>query len=94
MTRAGASTSGSNLLSISKRGDAYLRTLLILGARSVLYRGAAGGLVPLDQFRRPATQQECCGSGAGQQRMRVVWALLAQERSYQATRYVRATETA
>jgi transposase len=35
------STGGkSNLLSISKRGDTYLRTLLIHGARSVIYHAA------------------------------------------------------
>ena len=58
------------LLGISKRGDVYLRTLLIHGARSVVRRVQAqadqgnGWLKALLK----SAQQECGGGGARQQK--------------------------
>ena len=76
-----------NLLGISKRGDTYLRTLLIHGARSVIYHAQNKGL----------DSSECCWvNGVVQRRnknvaavalanknARIVWALLAHERCYE-----------
>ncbi len=74
------STGGRNvLLSISKRGDVYLRTLLIHGARSVLYAaqrkkqelgGWLGGLVK----RRHAN---VAAVALANKNARIIWALLA-----------------
>ncbi len=76
-----------NLLGISKRGDTYLRTLLIHGARSVIYHAQ----------NKAADNPQCCWiNGVVQRRnknvaavalanknARIVWALLAHERSYE-----------
>ena len=40
MPRQKSSGGKQNLLGISKRGDTYLRTLLIHGARSVIYHAS------------------------------------------------------
>ena len=78
-----------NLLGISKRGDCYLRTLLIHGARSVIHW----------ESKRADTKPESCSwlSGVLQRRnknvaavalanknARIVWAMLAHDRPYQA----------
>ncbi len=52
------------LLGISKRGDAYLRTLLIHGARSVL--ATSQSAAPLGHGSRQAPTPACRGGGAGQ----------------------------
>lgn len=76
-----------NLLGISKRGDTYLRTLLIHGARSVIYRAD----------KRAQSSATCRWvTGVAQRRnknvatvalanknARIVWALLAHGRQYQ-----------
>lgn len=71
------------LLGISKRGDAYLRTLLIHGARSVLYRasektGANGWLVDLALRRH----SNIAAVAQANKTARVVWALLARDREF------------
>jgi transposase len=70
------------LLGISKRGDTYLRTLLIHGARSVLTRSKAPPqwLVNLTQ-RRP---RNIAIVALANKMARTIWALLAHERTYQA----------
>lgn len=79
------STGGkSNLLRISKRGDTYLRTLLIHGARSVIYHAAkkadpcswVGTLVN----RR---NKNVAAVALANKNARIVWALLAHERRYE-----------
>jgi len=74
----------SVLLGISKRGDVYLRTLLIHGARSVLYAaqrkkqeidGWLDGLIR----RRNAN---VAAVALANKNARIVWALLAHERTY------------
>lgn len=73
------------LLGISKRGDTYLRTLLIHGARSVLTNSktAPEWLTQLTQ-RRP---KNVAIVALANKMARTIWALLAHEREYQA-RYV------
>lgn len=85
----------SVLLGISKRGDSYLRTLLIHGARSAilsaqrrLERGegqADGWLTGLLQRRNP----NIAAVALANKNARIIWALLTQDRQYQAN-YVRA----
>ena len=72
-----------NLLGISKRGDTYLRTLLIHGARSVIYRAGhkpescswINGVVN----RR---NKNVAAVALANKNARIVWALLAHERQY------------
>jgi len=79
------SSGGRNvLLGISKRGDVYLRTLLIHGARSVLYAaqrkkqeidGWLGALIK----RRTAN---VAAVALANKNARIVWALLAHDREF------------
>jgi transposase len=79
------STGGkSNLLGISKRGDAYLRTLLIHGSRSAVLaaqrrRDKESWLVRLLERRHT----NVAAVALANKNARVVWALLAHERTYQ-----------
>ena len=76
----------TNLLGISKRGDTYLRTLLIHGARSVLYcskREPArtdGWLARVASRRHP----NIAAVALANKNARTVWALLARGSEYQA----------
>ena len=73
------------LLGISKRGDTYLRTRLIHGARSVLlslkrHGGAAEGwLARLAARRNP----NIAAVALANKNARIIWALLAHGRDYQ-----------
>ncbi|CAD6563492.1 IS110 family transposase [Paraburkholderia sabiae] len=79
------SSGGKNiLLGISKRGDTYLRTLLIHGARAVIRavqrRNDQEGWLPrLLQRRNP----NVVAVALANKNARIVWALLAHGRSYQ-----------
>jgi transposase len=72
------------LLGISKRGDTYLRTLLIHGARSVIQAGAKR----TDQADRWLTgllarrHKNIAAVALANKNARIVWALLAHERTY------------
>jgi len=74
------------LLGISKRGDGYLRTLLVHGARSVLRvaeRKAGYGtswIAGLVKRRRP----NIAAVALANKNARIVWALLRHERNYDA----------
>jgi transposase len=70
------------MLGISKRGDKYLRTLLIHGARSVLTNSKAPPewAVRLAE-RRPANVVTVA---LANKTARTIWALLAHDRAYQA----------
>lgn len=74
------------LLGISKRGDSYLRTLLIHGARSVLLRlkrrtdQGAVWLARLVARRSP----NVAAVALANKNARVIWAMLAHGRDYQA----------
>jgi len=80
------STGGkTTLLAISKRGDVYLRTLLIHGARSVLRQlqrrvdRGDGWLARLAVRRNP----NIAAVALANKNARIVWALLAHGRDYQ-----------
>ena len=73
------------LLGISKRGDPYLRTLLIHGARSVLTQQSRAGREPDPWLhsllaRRP---KNVAIVALANKMARTIWALLAHERTYQ-----------
>ena len=83
------------LLGISKRGDTYLRTLLIHGARSVLlslkrHAHQGGGWLARLAARRNAN---IAAVALANKNARIIWALLAHDRDYQAG-YVAAFEQA
>lgn len=69
------------LLGISKRGDTYLRTLLIHGARSVLYHvDEPGPWVEQMSKRRPANVVIVA---LANKMARMIWAIVAHDRPYQ-----------
>jgi transposase len=71
------------LLGISKRGDAYLRTLLIHGARSVIYRATQKNDPSSWLFRVTARRNANIAAVAlANKTARVVWALLAHDRQF------------
>jgi len=73
---------------ITKRGDGYLRTLLVLGARAVL----ANGKPPIDRVSRWAHSLRlrmsyhlvCVAIAA--KNARIIWALLARSGTYRTAR--------
>lgn len=79
------STAGKpTLLGISKRGDGYLRTLLIHGARSAILAAqrrseSNSWLAKLVQRRNP----NVAAAALANKNARVIWALLAHDREYQ-----------
>jgi transposase len=78
------STGGkSKLLGISKRGDSYLRTLLIHGARSVIL--SASKKVDKSRWLRKLMERRNPNVAAvalANKNARIVWALLANEREF------------
>jgi len=80
------------LFGISKRGDRYLRTLMIHGARAAL--GKAGGkqdsrsrwLASLRQRRHP----NIAAVALANKNARIVWAMLAGNASYEPAQTVQA----
>ncbi len=80
------STGGkSNLLDISKRGDTYLRTLLIHGARSVIRAAESkpnheGSWLGQLMGRR---NKNIAAVALANKNARTVWALLAHDRNYE-----------
>ena len=71
----------TRLLGISKRGDTYLRTLLIHGARAVLYHSKEKGQWLTDLTKRRPTNVVIVA--LANKLARTIWALLAHERRYQ-----------
>jgi transposase len=69
------------LLGISKRGDTYLRTLLIHGARSVLNHSKEPGSWVTELCRRRPLNIAVVA--LANKIARTIWALLAHERTYQ-----------
>ena len=69
------------LLGISKRGDTYLRTLLIHGARSVLTH--AKELSPWVTELRQRRPLNVAVVALANKMARTIWAILAHERTYQ-----------
>ena len=79
------STGGkARLLGISKRGDTYLRTLLIHGARSVVSRASRKtdrrSQWIADKQRRLGTSKACVA--LANKNARIVWSLIAREEVY------------
>lgn len=72
-----------NLLGISKRGDTYLRTLLIHGARSVI-RVAENKAEPESWLRKLMARRNknVAAVALANKNARVVWALLANDRTF------------
>ncbi|MDQ0621886.1 MULTISPECIES: IS110 family transposase [Paraburkholderia] len=69
------------LLGISKRGDRYLRTLLIHGARSVIFHAKdAGAWLEQLKKRRPLNVVVVA---LANKMARTIWAMLAHQRPYQ-----------
>ena len=69
------------LLGISKRGDTYLRTLLIHGARAVLTQAKDPGVWATEiRQRRPLNVAVVAQAN---KMARTIWAMLAYERTYQ-----------
>jgi len=85
--RQASSGGKEQLLGISKRGDTYLRTLLIHGARAVMshrIRGAADAdswLMKLLARRN----RNIAAVALANKNARIVWALLAHQREYRAS---------
>lgn len=79
--RQSGSGGKTRLHSISKRGDTYLRTLLIHGARSVVTRAKdPGGWVEEMKKRRPLN---IVIVALANKMARMIWAILAHGRPYQ-----------
>ena len=80
------SSGGKTLLQgISKRGDSYLRTLLIHGARSVV-RIAVGKITPIHCWAEKLVERRNKNIAAvalANKNARIVWALLTKDREYQ-----------
>lgn len=72
-----------NLLGISKRGDAYLRTLLIHGARAVI-RFAENKAKPESWLRKLMTRRNknIAAVALANKNARIVWALLANNQTF------------
>jgi len=82
--RQNSSGGKSRLLGISKRGDPYLRTLLIHGARSVVFRAKAKtdkrSLWIMDKQQRLGTTKACVA--VANKNARIIWSLIAGEQEY------------
>ena len=80
---AGSSGGKSVLLGMSKRGDAYLRTLLIHGARAVIHRTRQNpdGSTWLHKLIRRRNVNVAAVALANKN-ARIAWALLARDRQY------------
>jgi transposase len=69
------------LLGISKRGDKYLRTLLIHGARSVLTHSKCPPAWLTELVKRRPTNVAVVAMA--NKMARTIWALIAHDRTYQ-----------
>jgi len=73
----------SNLLGMSKRGDAYLRTMLIHGARSVIYRSTQRADADSWLFKLTTRRNKNVAAVAlANKTARTIWALLAHDREF------------
>lgn len=83
--RQSSSGGKTNLLGISKRGDAYLRTLLIHGARSVIYRAGQRADAQSWLFKPINRRNNNIAAVAlANKTARTVWAMLAHGREFEA----------
>jgi len=75
----------TNLLGISKRGDSYLRTLLIHGARSAILAGQRKAEGNVDSWLKGLLQRRNHNVAAvalANKNARIVWALLARGKEF------------
>jgi transposase len=81
--RQSSSGGKQNLLGISKRGDTYLRTLMIHGARSVIYH-AENKAAPDSWLRKLMSRRNknIAAVGLANKNARIIWALLAHDRLF------------
>lgn len=83
----------ARLFGISKRGDAYLRTLFIHGARSVVYRACRKtdprSVWIADKQRRLGTSKACVA--VANKNARIVWSLIARGEHYRRPKDVHCT---
>jgi len=81
--RQSSSGGKQNLLGISKRGDTYLRTLMIHGARSVIYH-AEKKAEPDSWLRKlmDRRNKNIAAVGLANKNARVIWALLVHDRIF------------
>jgi transposase len=74
------------MFGITKRGDPYLRMLLVHGTRSVVYRSAGKtdrrNLWIADKQRKLGTSKTCVA--VANKNARIIWALLARDKPYRA----------
>ena len=73
-----------NLLGISKRGDTYLRTLLIHGARSVIYNGKDKTNTTCKWINGVVSRRNnnVAAVALANKNARIVWALLTHDREF------------
>jgi transposase len=81
--RQNSSGGKQNLLGISKRGDTYLRTLMIHGARAVI-RFAENKAEPESWLRKLMARRNknVAAVALANKNARIVWALLAHDRTF------------
>ena len=90
-----ASTGGKDrLLGISKRGDRYARSLLVIGAQSLLYRASDHDephyfRIQLFLSRMPRNKAACA---IANHTARIAWALIRHEEDYSSLREPRARQ--
>ena len=85
--RQASSGGKEQLLGISKRGDTYLRTLLIHGARAVMFHRIRGGAEADSWLMKLLARRNrnVAAVALANKNARIVWALLAHQREYCAT---------
>ena len=71
-----------NLLGISKRGDSYLRTMLIHGARAVIYRAGLNAQTCWIGKVVERRNKNVAAVALANKNARIAWALLAHDRQY------------
>ena len=84
--RQNSSGGKSNLGAITKRGDSYLRTLLVQGAKAVVLTGKHN-LDPISQWVIALKQRSGWQKAAvalANKNARILWALMTHERTYDA----------
>ena len=84
VSKQNSSGGKSRLMGITKRGDPYLRTLLIHGARSVVFQAKAKSdkrsLWIMDKLQRLETTKACVA--VANKNARIIWSLIAREQEY------------
>ena len=81
--RQSSSGGKATLLGMSKRGDAYLRTLMIHGARSVIYRAGQRADAQSWLFKLITRRNiNVAAVALANKTARIVWAMLVHDREY------------